>query len=163
MCCEFCSIHSIAPVTHDRYFSTFTPLVFSVILWACNGRYEISYVDCLFLCVSAMTVCGLATVDLSSLTRLQQVILFFQMCLGSPVRVLIASSPLCLNEKIYRSLFHGSWYTCEGTSDVILAKSMRLIDVQALSCQDICRTTAGTRTRRGGVPKPPEGFRVVAT
>ncbi|KAJ3993863.1 cation transport protein-domain-containing protein [Lentinula boryana] len=34
-----------------------------------------------------MTVCGLATVDLSSLTPWQQVILFVQMCLGSPVLV----------------------------------------------------------------------------
>ncbi|KAJ3737528.1 cation transport protein-domain-containing protein [Lentinula guzmanii] len=34
-----------------------------------------------------MTVCGLATVDLSSLTPWQQVILFIQMCLGSPVLV----------------------------------------------------------------------------
>lgn len=36
-----------------------------------------------------MTVCGLSTVDLSSLTAWQQVILFIQMCLGSPVRVVV--------------------------------------------------------------------------
>ena len=33
-----------------------------------------------------MTVCGLATVNLSELTPWQQVILFLQMCIGSPVR-----------------------------------------------------------------------------
>ncbi|KAJ7772100.1 cation transport protein-domain-containing protein [Mycena maculata] len=68
-------------------FFTFTPLIFSGIFYASNGQYHISYIDGLFNCVSAMTVCGLATVDLSSLTPWQQVILFIQMCLGSPVVV----------------------------------------------------------------------------
>ncbi|KAJ7821116.1 cation transport protein-domain-containing protein [Mycena olivaceomarginata] len=68
-------------------FFTFTPLVFSGIFYASNGQYPVSYVDSLYNCVSAMTVCGLATVDLSSLTGWQQVILFIQMCLGSPVVV----------------------------------------------------------------------------
>ncbi|KAJ7496885.1 cation transport protein-domain-containing protein [Mycena latifolia] len=68
-------------------FFTFTPLIFSAIFYASNGHYQISYIDSLFNCVSAMTVCGLATVDLSSLTAWQQTILFFQMCLGSPVVV----------------------------------------------------------------------------
>ncbi|KAI0645210.1 cation transport protein-domain-containing protein [Trametes meyenii] len=68
-------------------FFTFTPLIFSGIFYAANGRYHIDYIDCLFNCVSAMTVCGLATVDLSSLTPFQQVLLFIQMCLGSPVVV----------------------------------------------------------------------------
>ncbi|KAJ7686542.1 cation transport protein-domain-containing protein [Mycena rosella] len=68
-------------------FFTFTPLIFSGIFYASNGRYHISYIDSLYNCVSAMTVCGLATVDLSSLTVWQQTILFIQMCLGSPVVV----------------------------------------------------------------------------
>ncbi|KAJ7503005.1 cation transport protein-domain-containing protein [Mycena galericulata] len=68
-------------------FFTFTPLIFSGIFYASNGQYHISYIDALYNCVSAMTVCGLATVDLSSLTGWQQVILFIQMCLGSPVVV----------------------------------------------------------------------------
>ncbi|KAJ3914684.1 cation transport protein-domain-containing protein [Lentinula edodes] len=67
-----------------QVFITFTPLIFSAIFYASNGRYKISYIDALFNCVSAMTVCGLATLDLSSLTPWQQVILFIQMCLGSP-------------------------------------------------------------------------------
>ncbi|KAI0753123.1 cation transport protein-domain-containing protein [Daedaleopsis nitida] len=66
-------------------FFTFTPLIFSAIFYASNGEFHIDYIDCLFICVSAMTVCGLATVDLSSLTPFQQVLLFIQMCLGSPV------------------------------------------------------------------------------
>lgn len=45
-----------------------------------------------------MTVCGLATIDLSELTGWQQTILFIQMCLGSPVYRLFASrDPLFLN------------------------------------------------------------------
>ncbi|KAI0628944.1 cation transport protein-domain-containing protein [Trametes polyzona] len=66
---------------------TFIPLIFSGIFYAGNGEYHIDYVDCLFMCISAMTVCGLATVDLSSLTPFQQALLFIQMCMGSPVVV----------------------------------------------------------------------------
>ena len=65
--------------------STFTPLIFSGILYASNGHSHIAYVDALFNSVSAMAVCGLASVDLSSLTGWQQAILFIQMCLGNPV------------------------------------------------------------------------------
>lgn len=95
--------------------STFTPLIFSGILYACNGRYHIAYIDCLFLCVTSMTVCGLATVNLSTLTPFQQFLLFAQMCLGSPVGVptaeLITSNILtpC------RWLSLGSWYIFGGT------------------------------------------------
>lgn len=68
-------------------FFTFAPLIASGIFYASNGEYHISYIDALFNCVSAVTVCGLATVDLSSLTPWQQVILFILMCMGSPVVV----------------------------------------------------------------------------
>lgn len=81
--------------THTAPRSTITPLIFSGIFYASNGEFHISYIDALFNCVSAMMVCGLATVDLSSLTGWQQGILFIQMCLGSPV---------C----IFRSLTSGS-------------------------------------------------------
>lgn len=69
------------PHTH----STFTPLLFSCIFYGANGQNHVDYVDALFNCVSAMTVTGLATVDLSSLTNFQQALLFFQMCIGSTV------------------------------------------------------------------------------
>ncbi|KAI6158810.1 hypothetical protein EDD17DRAFT_976568 [Pisolithus thermaeus] len=68
-------------------FFTFTPLLASAVLYACNGKYPLSYVDALFNSVSAITVCGLSTVNLSALTPWQQVILFLQMCVGSPVVV----------------------------------------------------------------------------
>ncbi|KAF8435126.1 cation transport protein-domain-containing protein [Boletus edulis BED1] len=68
-------------------FFTFTPLIGSVILYASNGRYPIAYIDALYMSVSAVTVCGLSTVNLSPLTPWQQVLLFLQMCVGSPVLV----------------------------------------------------------------------------
>ncbi|RDB25358.1 Low-affinity potassium transport protein [Hypsizygus marmoreus] len=71
---------------HVMYY-IFTPLIFSAIFYASNGKYRISYVDSLFNCVSAMTVCGLVTIDLSALTGWQQAILFIQMCIGTPVFV----------------------------------------------------------------------------
>ncbi|KZV88401.1 hypothetical protein EXIGLDRAFT_839267 [Exidia glandulosa HHB12029] len=66
---------------------TFTPLIFSVLFYAANGRFHISYVDGLFLCVTSMTVTGLSTVDLSQLTAVQQAMMFVQTCLGSLVGV----------------------------------------------------------------------------
>ncbi len=65
--------------------STITPFVFSGIFFAANGEFHIAYIDSLFLCFSAMTVTGLATVDLSSLTGFQQSLLFILQSLGSPV------------------------------------------------------------------------------
>ena len=81
-CLGRCSISSL---TRLPQYSTFTPLIFSGILYAANTNFHVSYIDCLYNCVSAMTVCGLATVDLSGLTGFQQALLFVQMCMGSPV------------------------------------------------------------------------------
>ncbi|KIJ31257.1 hypothetical protein M422DRAFT_104826, partial [Sphaerobolus stellatus SS14] len=66
---------------------TFTPLIAAGIFYASNGEFHIAFIDALFLCVSSMTVTGLATVDLSSLTLWQQVIMFLLMCLGSPISI----------------------------------------------------------------------------
>ncbi|KAI0250923.1 cation transport protein-domain-containing protein [Lactifluus subvellereus] len=71
---------------HILYF-TFTPFIFSGIFYASNGHFRVAYIDALFNSVSAMAVCGLASVDLSSLTGWQQAILFLQMCLGNPVLI----------------------------------------------------------------------------
>jgi hypothetical protein len=43
------------------------------------------FIDCLFVCVSAITQTGLATVNLSTLTGFQQSILFICMLIGQPV------------------------------------------------------------------------------
>jgi hypothetical protein len=84
-------------------FFTFVPLILSGIFYAADGRYHIresrrpfsrattnriiAYVDCLFLCYSALTVTGLSTVNLSTCTGFQQALLFVQMALGNIVRV----------------------------------------------------------------------------
>ncbi|KAK0236675.1 potassium transporter [Armillaria nabsnona] len=60
----------------------FIPLVSSGIFYGCNGRFHISFLDSLFLCYSAMTVTGLSTVNLSTLTAWQQVMLFLLMMVG---------------------------------------------------------------------------------
>jgi hypothetical protein len=44
------------------------PLISSVIFYLVNGQYKISFVDALFQCFTSMTVNGLATVNLSTLT-----------------------------------------------------------------------------------------------
>ncbi|GAA5981464.1 hypothetical protein JCM5350_004076 [Sporobolomyces pararoseus] len=65
---------------------TFIPLIASGIFYASNGpspQNQIAYIDCLFLCFSAMTVCGLTTVLFANITVWQQVILFFLMTTGS--------------------------------------------------------------------------------
>ncbi|KAK0209969.1 hypothetical protein DFS33DRAFT_1289613 [Desarmillaria ectypa] len=61
----------------------FIPLIFSGIFYACNGRFRISYLNSLFLCYSAMTLTGLTTVNLSTLTVSQQVMLYLLMMMVS--------------------------------------------------------------------------------
>jgi Trk-type K+ transport system membrane component len=57
----------------------------SGIMYGINTEYKIEYIDCLFNCMSAMTVTGLATVNLSTMSATQQAMLFAQMIIGSPV------------------------------------------------------------------------------
>ena len=58
-------------------------------MFAVNTEFTIQYIDCLFNCMSAFTVTGLATVNLSTLSPLQQAILFVQMIFGSPVSLFV--------------------------------------------------------------------------
>jgi len=59
----------------------------SGIFHACNTEYSVKYIDALFVCVSSMTVTGLATINLSELSGYQQSLIFVQMLIGSPVFV----------------------------------------------------------------------------
>lgn len=70
---------------HFAAFSV-TPLIASAIFYGVNGKFPVSFIDSLFLCYSAMTGTGLATVNLSTLTGLQQAILFVLMWIGDTVR-----------------------------------------------------------------------------
>ena len=60
------------------------PLIASGIFYAANTEYRIDYVDSLFLCMSAMTVTGLATVDLSTLNPFQHSNTLVMSCLPTP-------------------------------------------------------------------------------
>ncbi|KAI9442969.1 TrkH-domain-containing protein [Lactarius indigo] len=63
------------------------PIVSAGVLVASNGRFSVKFTDALFVCVSGMTGTGLATIDLSSLTAWQQVIIVLVSLVGSPVFV----------------------------------------------------------------------------
>ncbi|CAI6339653.1 unnamed protein product [Periconia digitata] len=72
---------------HYLYF-LITCLLASVIFWgASTPARSVSYVDALFLTVSAMTLAGLNTVNLSTLNTFQQWMLFFLIMIGSAIFV----------------------------------------------------------------------------
>ncbi|KAF5326139.1 hypothetical protein D9611_000830 [Ephemerocybe angulata] len=61
---------------------TFVPLVASGVFYASNGKFPVSFIDSMFICYSCMTVTGLSTLNLSTITVWQQVILYFLMLIG---------------------------------------------------------------------------------
>lgn len=72
---------------HYAYFIG-TCLVASVVFWGSSTPHgNISYTDSLFFAVSAMTLAGLNTVNLSELNTFQQFILFALIMLGSAIFV----------------------------------------------------------------------------
>lgn len=74
---------------HYLYFIG-TCLLTSVIFWGSStGSKRVSYIDSLFLTVSAMTLAGLNTVNLSELNSFQQSILFVLIMIGSAIFVSI--------------------------------------------------------------------------
>ncbi|KAI1111017.1 TrkH-domain-containing protein [Nemania sp. NC0429] len=74
---------------HYAYFIA-VPLVTSVVFWGSSSpSSSISYVDSLFLTVSAMTEAGLNTVNLSQMTTWQQVLLWLLIIIGSSIWVSI--------------------------------------------------------------------------
>lgn len=74
---------------HYAYFITVC-LVASLIFWGSSDpALSISYVDSLFVVVSAMTEAGLNTVNLSQMTTWQQTLLFLLIILGSSIWVSI--------------------------------------------------------------------------
>lgn len=74
---------------HYAYF-IIVILLTSVIFWgSSNPASSISYIDSLFLTVSAMTEAGLNTVNLSQMTTWQQVLLFLLILFGGAIWVSI--------------------------------------------------------------------------
>ncbi|KAI1353467.1 TrkH-domain-containing protein [Xylaria sp. FL0043] len=74
---------------HYAYFIAVT-LLASLMFWgSSHPRFSISYVDSLFLVISAMTEAGLNTVNLSQMTTWQQVLLWLLIIIGSSIWVSI--------------------------------------------------------------------------
>ncbi|KAG8719018.1 low affinity potassium transporter [Ceratobasidium sp. 395] len=66
---------------------TLIPVISAAVFYASNGRTKISYLDSLFMCASAMTTSGLNTVNLSTVTVWQQVILAILMFIGNSTSI----------------------------------------------------------------------------
>ncbi|TVY39003.1 High-affinity potassium transport protein [Lachnellula subtilissima] len=77
---------------HYTYFIC-TCLLASLIFYLCSDdpAYSISYTDSLFMVVSAMTEAGLNTVNLSTMSTAQQVLLWFLILIGSAVFVSVGT------------------------------------------------------------------------
>lgn len=72
------------------HYTYFVGLCFvtSAIFWGTSSPAQsVRYIDSLYLTVSAMTLAGLNTINLSTLNIFQQVVLFFLIMSGSAVRV----------------------------------------------------------------------------
>jgi hypothetical protein len=100
------------------FYSTVTPIIATAIMFASNGHFHIRFIDTLFICVSAATGTGLATVELSSLTAWQQAILVILELVGSPVRPTFLLAILVTNAVLFsRRQSHGSLFMSgSGTS-----------------------------------------------
>jgi hypothetical protein len=104
---------------HYAYFIG-TCLISSFILWGAAQPFgSLRYIDALYLAISAMTLAGLNTVNLSTLSNFQQLWLFFLIILGSAV-----------SSRTY-SLLHQTVRECQPTPVVDLGVHRRPLDAQA--------------------------------
>ncbi|KAI3397022.1 hypothetical protein diail_11257 [Diaporthe ilicicola] len=88
---------------HYTYFIV-VGLVFASIFYGLSRpTHSVSFIDSLFLVVSAFTTSGLNTVDISQLTSAQQVIMALMMILGSPVLVSIFT--IWLRARVFEKRF----------------------------------------------------------
>ena len=72
---------------HYAYFIV-TCMIASVIFWgASTPTKSVRYIDALFLCVSAMTLSGLGSINLSVINTFQQIMLFLLIMIGSAIFV----------------------------------------------------------------------------
>ncbi|KAL8744967.1 MAG: hypothetical protein Q9190_002855 [Brigantiaea leucoxantha] len=78
-------------ITLHYYYYIGTCLLASVIFWGSSKPHQsISYMDSLFCVVSAMTLAGLNSVNLSQMNTFQQFILFLLLLLGSAIFISMA-------------------------------------------------------------------------
>lgn len=105
---------------HYFYFISVC-LLTSVILWAASTPpHSVRYIDALFLTVSAMTLAGLNTVDLSTLNTFQQIILFVLIMLGSAVGYCGLS--LMFRARCYRRSSSSSARICAVCQDGVVGR-----------------------------------------
>ncbi|KAJ5289610.1 uncharacterized protein N7443_009863 [Penicillium atrosanguineum] len=88
---------------HYAYFIGVS-LVTSAIFWGSSTpAHSVRYIDSLFLTVSAMTLAGLNTVNLSTLNTFQQILLFFLIMAGSTIWVSIGV--VAVRKRIFEKRF----------------------------------------------------------
>jgi hypothetical protein len=88
---------------HYFYFIA-TSLVTSLIFWGSSTPAKsVTYIDSLFLCVSAMTEAGLNTVNLSELNTWQQIMMFLLIIFGSAI--FVSSSILHIRKRAFEKRF----------------------------------------------------------
>ncbi|GAA5827393.1 hypothetical protein JCM5353_001457 [Sporobolomyces roseus] len=85
-------------------FFIIIPLISSGIFHASNGENKLAFIDCLFMCYSAMTACGLATVLFADVTKSQAVLLLLLIALGSVSSVSIIV--ILVRRHFFRKKFH---------------------------------------------------------
>ncbi|KDQ09513.1 hypothetical protein BOTBODRAFT_524200 [Botryobasidium botryosum FD-172 SS1] len=124
------------------------PLVGSGIFYGANGEFSISFFDSLFLCYSAMTQTGLATVNLSTLTGFQQCILFVLMTIGDTT---VISIIMVLVRKYY---FRTRCQTAIRTQPNIFHRTMSRLAVSSpVTVFPLHRTVTASTTHAPAISK----------
>jgi hypothetical protein len=88
---------------HYLYFIGVSFLASFIFYGSSTPPRSVRYIDSLFLCISAMTLAGMNTVNLSELNSWQQVILFFLTMLGSAI--LVSSMVVHVRRKAFKIRF----------------------------------------------------------
>ncbi|KAL4936841.1 hypothetical protein BDV06DRAFT_85111 [Aspergillus oleicola] len=91
---------------HYAYFIGVS-LISSLMFWgtSTDPPKSVSYTDSLFMCVSAMTGAGLNTVEASTLSTIQQVIMFVLLMMGHAI--LISITVLHVRKRAFKHKFKG--------------------------------------------------------
>ncbi|KDQ09512.1 hypothetical protein BOTBODRAFT_148102 [Botryobasidium botryosum FD-172 SS1] len=125
------------------------PLIGSGIFYGANGEFPISFLDSLFMCYSAMTQTGLATVNMSTLTGFQQCILFILMMIGDTT---VVSMVMILVRKYY---FRTRCQTVVRTQPNIFHRTMSRISISSpVAIFPLHRTVTAGTTRAPATSKP---------
>ncbi|RPD56080.1 TrkH-domain-containing protein [Lentinus tigrinus ALCF2SS1-7] len=95
------------------------PLIGAAILFASNGEFSVRFIDALYICVSGATGTGLVTVDLSSLTVWQQVILVILELIGNQAFV------------AWVVVYVRRWYFLQNLKHIVKAELSRSNTIQA--------------------------------